>query len=186
MQLRDRKRRRLVRLAPGACRQYAALRSILPTEAFMQRFLSMIPAAALALMLGACVSGGGSGGGGAPEVEVRAGVVEQVSLTQVKSNHDQGLGAIVGGIAGAGLGSLIGAGTGRDVAIAAGAIVGAVGGNYAQQKYYDKPQEAQQVIVRLKSGVLVSVTQPVNPALRPGLRVYVEGSGYDARVVPQQ
>ncbi len=29
----------------------------------MQRFLSMIPVAALALMLGACVSGGGGGGG---------------------------------------------------------------------------------------------------------------------------
>ena len=151
----------------------------------MQRILSMIAVAALALTLGACVSGGG-GGGAPPETEIRSGVVEQVSLTQVKSNHDQGLGAIVGGIAGAGLGSLIGAGTGRDVAIAAGAIVGAVGGNYAQQKYYDKPQEAQQVIVRLKSGVLVSVTQPVNSALRPGSRVYVEGSGYDARVVPQQ
>jgi outer membrane lipoprotein SlyB len=149
----------------------------------MQRIAAMIFVAALALTQGACMSGGG---GGPPEVEVRSGVVEQVTLTQVKSNHDQGLGAIVGGIAGAGLGSLIGAGTGRDVAIAAGAIAGAIGGNYTQQRYFDKPQEAQQVIVRLNSGVLVSVTQPVNTALRPGMRVYVEGSGYDARVITQQ
>ena len=149
----------------------------------MKRIATMFSAAALAMTLSACMSGGG---GGPPEVEVRSGVVEQVTLTLVKSNHDQGLGAIVGGVAGAGLGSLIGAGTGRDVAIAAGAIAGAIGGNYTQQRYFDKPQEAQQVIVRLNSGVLVSVTQPINSALRPGLRVYVDGSGYDARVIAQQ
>ena len=32
----------------------------------------------------------------------------------MKSNHDAGLGAVLGGVAGAGLGSLIGAGTGED------------------------------------------------------------------------
>ncbi len=104
-------------------------------------------------------------------------------MTTVKSNHDQGVGAILGGIAGAGIGSLIGAGTGRDVAIAAGAIAGALGGNYAQQKFYDQPQAAQQVFVRLQSGVLLSITQPVNPNIVPGARVYVEGSGIDARVI---
>ena len=65
-------------------------------------------------------------------------------------------------------------------------IAGAIGGNYTLQKHFDEPQEAQQVSVRLKSSVLVSVTQPVNPALRPGMRAYVEGSGVDARVTPQQ
>jgi outer membrane lipoprotein SlyB len=45
--------------------------------------------------------------------------------------------------------------------------------------------EAQQIIVRTQSGVLVQVTQPINPALTKGLKVYVEGSGNDARVVPQ-
>jgi outer membrane lipoprotein SlyB len=104
-------------------------------------------------------------------------------MTTIKSNHDQGVGAILGGIAGAGIGSLIGAGTGRDVAIAAGAIAGVVGGNYAQQRFFDKPQPAQQVFVRLQSGVLVSITQPVNPNIVPGAKVYVEGSGGDARVV---
>jgi len=119
------------------------------------------------------------------EQEIRTGVIEQITLVQVKSNHDQGLGAVIGGIAGAGLGSLIGAGTGRDVAIAAGAIAGAFGGNYAQQRYYDKPEAAQQIYVRLQSGVLVMITQPVNPALASGQRVYVEGSGSSARVIPR-
>ena len=146
---------------------------------------------ALALMavvtLAACGSTGGGmmGGGGSPApVEIRTGVIEQITATEVKSTHDQGLGAIVGGIAGAGLGSLIGAGTGRDVAIAAGAIAGAIGGNVAQNRYFDKPQPAQQVYVRLQSGVLVAITQPVNPALARGMRVYVEGQGHEARVVP--
>ena len=93
--------------------------------------------------------------------------------------------AIVGGLGGLALGSLIGGGTGRDVAMAAGAIGGAFAGNEVQ-KDMDKPQPGEQVMVRLKSGVLVSITQPVSNVLQPGEAVFVEGSGTDARVVPQQ
>ncbi len=39
--------------------------------------------------------------------------------------------------------------------------------------------------VRLSSGVLIVITQPVNPNLRSGMPVYVEGSGEQARVVPK-
>jgi outer membrane lipoprotein SlyB len=70
------------------------------------------------------------------------------------------------------------------VAIAVGAIAGAVGGQYAQNRFETR-QPGQQVIVRLPSGVLIAVTQPVNPALRVGQLVYVEGSGPDARVLPR-
>lgn len=137
------------------------------------------------VMIAACSSQGGvTGGSSAAPIEIRTGVVEQINLTEVKSTHDHGLGAIIGGVAGAGLGSLIGAGTGRDVAIAAGAIAGAIGGNVAQNRYFDKPQPAQQVFVRLQSGVLIAITQPVNPALTRGMRVYVEGTGPEARVLP--
>ncbi|MBV7586325.1 glycine zipper 2TM domain-containing protein [Pseudomonas sp. PDM33] len=142
----------------------------------------------IVLGLSACagMDGGGSGGAGAPgEMEIRTGVVEQVTETQVQTNHDTGVGAILGGLGGVALGSLIGRGTGRDVAMIAGALAGGVGGNYAEQRQYDKPQEAQQIIVRMKSGVLVSVTQPVNAGLKPGTRVYIEGQGAGARVVPQ-
>ncbi|WP_236175923.1 glycine zipper 2TM domain-containing protein [Pseudomonas pseudonitroreducens] len=142
----------------------------------------------IVLGLSACAAmpGGGSGSAGAPgEMEIRTGVVEQVTETQVQSNHDTGVGAILGGLGGVALGSLIGRGSGRDVAMIAGALAGGVGGNYAEQRQYDKPQEAQQVIVRVKSGVLVSVTQPVNADLKPGTKVYIEGQGAGARVVPQ-
>ena len=148
----------------------------------MRHYLSVLAPAVMSLVLAACAAPGPSG---PDEFGVRSGVIEQINATEMKSNHDAGVGAIVGGLAGAGLGTLIGAGTGREVAIAAGAIAGAVGGNYAQQRFFDKPQPAQQVIVRLTTGVLVSITQPVNSALRPGQKVSIEGSGSSARVVPR-
>jgi outer membrane lipoprotein SlyB len=151
----------------------------------MKQLQGILLAIAAAAVLAACASSSGGGVTVYDDASIRTGVIEQITLTEVKSNHDQGVGAILGGLAGAGLGSLIGAGTGRDVAIAAGAIAGAVGGNIAQQKYFDRPQPAQQIFVRLSSGVLISVTQPINPNLRQGQRVYIEGTGIDARVLPQ-
>lgn len=117
--------------------------------------------------------------------EVRQGVIEQITPTQIQSNHHPGVGAIIGGLGGLGIGSLIGAGTGRDVAMVAGALGGALIGNNVQKKY-DQPAEGQQIIVRVKSGVLVAVTQPVDSRLKPGQQVYIEGAGEGARVIPQQ
>jgi len=118
------------------------------------------------------------------EMEVRQGVIEQITDTQLPTNHHRGLGAIIGGLGGLGIGSLIGGGTGRDVAMVAGTLGGALLGNNVQKRY-DQPIPGQQIIVRMKSGVLVQITQPANPNLRPGQRVYVEGAGEDARVVAQ-
>ena len=147
-------------------------------------FTKWIAVLTVATLIGCSSPGGVMGPGSPPPIEIRTGVIEQINVTEVKSTHDQGLGAIIGGVAGAGLGSLIGAGTGRDVAIAAGAIAGAIGGNVAQNRFFDKPQPAQQIFVRLTSGVLIAITQPPNPVLARGMRVYIEGSGHEARVVP--
>lgn len=140
-----------------------------------------VAALSLTALLAACAAPGGPQPG---EMEIRRGVVEQISAVQIQSDHHPGVGAILGGAAGIGLGSLIGGGTGRDVAMVAGAIAGGLAGNEIQKKY-DQPVAGQQVIVRLSNGVLISVTQPVNPALRQGQRVYVEGNGNSTRVVPQ-
>jgi outer membrane lipoprotein SlyB len=145
----------------------------------MTRILALLAALLMALTLGACATPGSS----APP-EVRTGVIEQIKPTELKGDHDIGLGAVLGGVAGAGLGSLIGGGTGRDVAIALGAIGGAFAGNYAQNRY-ERPVAGEEIIVRLQSGVLIVVTQPVAQPLRVGQKVYVEGSGQNARVVPQ-
>lgn len=146
----------------------------------MKAVVSTMVVAAMIATLTACANSGGY----TPPPEIRYGRIEQITEIQVKHPHELGVGAILGGAGGAAIGSLIGAGTGRDVAIAIGAIAGAVGGQYAQN-HYDKPQPAQQIVVRLNSGVLVVVTQTPNYSLRKNERVLVEGSGQSARVVPQ-
>jgi outer membrane lipoprotein SlyB len=147
-------------------------------------FSTMVVAALVATLTGCAGGSMGMGGGEQSPTEIRQGRIEQITATQVKHPHELGVGAILGGAGGAAIGSLIGAGTGRDVAIAMGAIAGAVGGQYAQN-HYDKPKPAQQIVVRLNSGVLVVVTQAPNPSLFVGERVYVEGSGPSAQVVAQ-
>lgn len=144
------------------------------------RNLSCISAGLVAFALAAGPAFGQQPG----TVEVRQGVVEQVTPVQLQSNHHRGVGAIVGGLGGLGIGSLIGAGTGRDVAMVVGALGGALAGNEIQKKH-DQPVAGQQVIVRVKNGVLVAVTQPENAALKKGQKVYIEGNGDGARVVPQ-
>lgn len=118
------------------------------------------------------------------EMEIRQGVIEQITNTQIASSHHSGVGAIFGGVLGLGIGSLIGGGTGRDVAMVAGTIGGVLTGNEVQKKH-DKPVQAQQIIVRVKSGVLVAIAQPVDTRLKTGQKVYIEGNGEGARVVPQ-
>jgi outer membrane lipoprotein SlyB len=146
----------------------------------MKRFIRSLAAAVVAIAVVACSTPGPTAG----EVEIRQGVIEQISAVTIDSNHQQGVGAVVGGLAGLGIGSLIGGGTGRDVAMVLGAVGGAVAGNEVQKKN-DKPVPGQQVIVRSGNGVLVSITQPVNPNLKVGQKVYIQGSGDAARVVAQ-
>jgi outer membrane lipoprotein SlyB len=114
----------------------------------MKRIAGLFITLAAALVLTACAAPGGAQPGA---VEIRRGVIEQISSVQIPTNHHQGVGAIVGGLGGLGIGSLIGAGTGRDVAMAVGAIGGAVVGNEVQKKH-DQPIAGQQIIVRLSSG----------------------------------
>lgn len=146
----------------------------------MKRSLSRLTMAITALTLAACATPQQSSQG----FEVRSGVIEQITPAQLHSDAHTGVSAVVGGIAGGALGSLIGAGTGRDVAMVLGAVGGAIGGAELDKKY-EKPIPGQQVIVRVKNGVLVAVTQPVNASLHTGQAVYIEGSGNSARVVPR-
>jgi len=147
----------------------------------MNTILRNACAAIVALTLAACATPGPQPG----EMEIRRGVIEQITSVQIDTNQHQGVGAVVGGLAGLGIGSLIGGGTGRDVAMVLGTIGGAVVGNEVQKKH-DRPVLGQQIIVRTSSGVLVSITQPASAGLRVGQRVYIEGGGDGARVVPQQ
>lgn len=140
---------------------------------------------AAAALLAGCLLGEAALAQPPGEVEIRQGVIEQIADVKLQSNHHRGVGAIVGGLGGLGIGSLIGGGTGRDVAMVAGTLGGALLGNHVQKRY-DQPLPGQQVIVRVKSGVLVQVTQPADSRLRTGQSVYIEGNGDGARVVPRQ
>lgn len=144
------------------------------------KIASYLSALAMAAILTACATPGPQPG----EIEIRAGVIEQITRVELPSNHHRGVGAVVGGLAGLGLGSLIGAGTGRDVAMVLGTVGGAFAGNEVQKKY-DQPVPGQQIIVRTNNGVLVSVTQEVNSNLFNGQRVYIQGNGDGALVVPR-
>jgi outer membrane lipoprotein SlyB len=151
------------------------------TETMMlSRFLSLGFAMMLALFVTACATPGSGTG----EIEIRQGKIEQITPVELQNSRPPGVGAVVGGLAGLGIGSLIGGGTGRDVAMVLGTVGGALAGNEVQKKH-DNPVYGQQVIVRTTSGVLVAITQPTHPALATGMRVYIEGSGDGARVIPQ-
>jgi outer membrane lipoprotein SlyB len=150
----------------------------------LNRFFSFVIAGALLFTMCACVASGSQSAAQPGAMEIRQGVIEQITPATLSDNHHAGVGAVVGGLAGLGIGSLIGGGSGRDVAMVAGALGGALAGN-AVQKKYDAPIPAQQIIVRVRSGVLVAVTQPIGPNLVPGEKVYIEGNGEGARVVPQ-
>jgi outer membrane lipoprotein SlyB len=156
-------------------------RSNLLESSMFHSTLSRTAILSISMLLAACSTPGAQPAG---SMEVRQGSVEQITATQLTSNHHTGVGAVIGGVAGLGVGSLIGGGTGRDVAMVLGTVGGAVAGNEVQKKY-DKPVPGQQVVVRTTSGVLVTVTQPVSGNLRVGQRVYIEGNGENARVVPQ-
>jgi outer membrane lipoprotein SlyB len=147
---------------------------------FMKKMTALLMTLLLSVMLTACMTPATQTG----DMEIRAGVIQSIIPTEIQSSHHQGVGAILGGLGGAAVGSLFGQGTGRDVMMVAGAIAGGYAGN-AEQDKYDQPKAGQQIIVRLNSGVLVSITQLVNPNLMSNMKVYIEGSGTTATVVPQ-
>ena len=67
-------------------------------------------------------------------------------------------------------------------------VAGAIGGTMAGAQIANNvagSMPGQEVFVRTDSGVLVEVTQPVVPGLRVGQRVFIQGNGHQARVVPQ-
>lgn len=134
----------------------------------------------LALTIAGCASNDTPAPSQAGMQTILYGVVEKIAPTTISDQKHPGVGAVVGAVGGGLLGSLIGGGTGRDVAIAVGAIGGAVAGHEVQKKYDTQP--ASEITVRLDSGVLVVVTQPVDPDLKVGDKVMVQGQGEDARV----
>ena len=107
------------------------------------------------------------------------GVVESVSLVEVRGDKPNVLGTIAGGVIGGVLGNQVGGGTGKDLAT----IVGAVGGAYAGNRIENSQDKVQvhRVLVRLDSGATRSVDFATDPGLKVGAAVRVD-NGVIARL----
>jgi len=110
----------------------------------------------------------------------RDGTIAQLETIEVDDKVKLGVGTAVGAVAG----GLLGAGVGDSTtATVAGALLGGVAGTYAESKI--RKQDAQRITVNMVTGGRVTITQPMDGRLREGMRVRVEGSGENARVVPR-
>lgn len=110
----------------------------------------------------------------------RDGTIAQLENITVDDQYKLGVGTAVGAVAG----GLLGAGVGDSTtATVAGAVLGGVAGTYAESKIDKK--DAQRITVNMVTGGRVTITQPMDARLREGMRVRVEGSGENARVVPR-
>ena len=146
--------------------------------------LSALLAAAL---VGGCAELGSLGGtkygetsSTATSQSERDGTIATLEIVQVDDKYKLGVGTAVGAVAG----GLLGAGVGDSTtATVAGAVIGGVAGTYAESKIAKK--DAQRITVNMVTGGRVTITQPLDGRLRQGMKVRVEGSGENARVVPR-
>ena len=125
----------------------------------------------------------GASGSGYGEAEVRNGRIERIDPVTLTSEHQLGVGHVLGAVGGGALGHPFGGGKAKVVAQVIGSLGGgAIGGQV--QKNFSQPQPGQVVTVTLANGVAVGVSQPVDASLRVGDCVRIDGSGQSARVVP--
>jgi len=145
-----------------------------------------VPLLLLMALVGGCAEMGSLGGtkygetdGTVASQSERDGTIAQLENIQVDDKYKLGVGTAVGAVAG----GLLGAAGGDTGATVAGAAIGGVAGTYAESKISKK--DAQRITVNMVTGGRVTITQPHDDRLREGMRVRVEGSGENARVVPR-
>lgn len=110
----------------------------------------------------------------------RNATIARLETIQVDENYKLGIGTAVGAVAG----GLLGAGLGDSkTATVLGAVVGGAAGTYAESRY--KKKDAQRITLNMATGGRLTITQPPDERLREGMSVRVEGSGENARVVPR-
>lgn len=149
--------------------------------------VQMVSVLALVALAGGCAElermGGtpyGETSGSVASQTERDGTIATLENLEVDSNYKLGVGTAVGAVAG----GILGAGVGDSkTATAVGAVLGGVAGTYAESKI--RKQDAQRVTVTMKTGGSVTIVQPMDGRLREGMPVRVEGSGESARVVPR-
>jgi len=146
-----------------------------------------LPLLLLAALAGGCAELGspergkyGETGSAAASQTDRDGTVAKLENIEVDDKYKLGVGTAVGAVAG----GILGAGVGDSTtATVAGAVLGGLAGTYAESKIHKA--DAQRVTVDMKTGGSVTIVQPMDGRLREGMGVRVEGSGENARVVPR-
>jgi outer membrane lipoprotein SlyB len=96
-----------------------------------------------------------------------------------KEGEGSGLGVVAGGVAGALLGHQVGGGTGKDLATIAGAVGGGFVGNKVEKNL--KKTRVYEITVRMEDGSYRTITQPTEPAFRPGDKVKLVDGNVVAR-----
>ena len=146
-----------------------------------------VPLLMVVALVGGCADMGSLGGtkygepgSTAASQSDRDGTIATLENVQVDDRYKLGVGTAVGAVAGGLLGSGVGDST---TATVAGAVLGGVAGTYAESKMHKT--DAQRITVNMVTGGRVTITQPTDSRLREGMRVRVEGSGENARVVPR-
>ncbi|MGH6640113.1 MAG: glycine zipper 2TM domain-containing protein [Polaromonas sp.] len=104
----------------------------------------------------------------------------RVSNVEVLRTQEQGkgtgVGAVLGGVAGAVVGHQIGGGRGRDAATVIGAVGGAVAGHAIEKGQSTTVRETYRVSVQLDNGVFRAYDVPSYGELRIGDRVRIENN----------
>ena len=116
------------------------------------------------------------------ESDLRHGRVARVDAVSLQSDHQLGVGAVLGAVAGRALGHPFATGDSRTVA----QVIGALGGGYAvgaPEGDYPARRPGEHVTVTLNRGVAVGVAQLGTSGLRVGDCVRIDGAGETARVV---
>ena len=130
--------------------------------------------AAFALFAAGCASRPG-------ETEVRYGRVVRIDPVSLQSDHQLGIGSVLGTVAANALGHPGATGSTRAVA----EVLGALGGGYGSEGLKDEypaRRPGEHLTVALNDGVAVGVTQLAAGEPRTGDCVRIDGSGETARV----
>lgn len=157
----------------------------------MMKPTALIAGIALAALAAGCADTGSFGGGprygesapAADPVNDRYGSIVAIEVIKVDDRYKLGVGTAVGAVAGALLGHQIGSGRGNTAATVAGAAAGAAAGTVAESRM--RRQDAQRIVVQMRTGGQLTIVQPVDARLRANMNVIVQGSGETARVVPR-
>jgi len=113
------------------------------------------------------------------ELDVRMGVVEEVRRVPLPASGGY-IGTLGGAAAGGIAGGTMGSGRGSQAASVAGAVAGAVAGRALENAV--SAREGLEISVRLDSGTLIAVLQPLGETFKAGERVRVLSGANSMRV----